>query len=69
MHSQIIGLRVAAFIFGLLALVQLLRLVIQPPIVIAGHLMPLWPSVVAFLVLGRLCVWLLTLARARYPRF
>ena len=69
MHSQIIGLRVAGIIFGLLALAQLLRLVLQPPIVIAGHPMPLWPSVVAFLVLGRLCLWLLTLARARYPRF
>lgn len=69
MHSQIIGLRVAGLIFGLLAVVQLLRLVFQPAIVISGHTMPLWPSVVAFLVLGRLCLWLLTLARARYPRF
>jgi len=52
-----------------MALLQLLHLIFQPLIVINGHTMPLWPSVVAFLVLGRLCVYFLKLARARYPRF
>ncbi len=69
MQSQIVGLRVAGVLFGLMALLQLLHLIFQPLIVINGHTMPLWPSVVAFLILGRLCVYFLKLARARYPRF
>ena len=45
MNSQILGLRVASIIFGLMSLAQLLRLVIQPEVLVAGHRMPLWPSV------------------------
>jgi hypothetical protein len=61
MNSQITGLRVAGIVFGLMSLAQLLRLIIQPMIVVAGHVMPLWPSVLAFLILASLCFWLLRL--------
>ena len=64
MNSQIMGLRVAGIVFGLMSLAQLLRLIIQPMVVVAGHTMPLWPSVLAFLVLAGLCLWLLNLARS-----
>ena len=64
MNSQIMGLRVAGIVFGLMSLAQLLRLIIQPMVVVAGHTMPLWPSVLAFLILASLCLWLLTLARS-----
>ena len=64
MNSQTMGLRVASAVFGLMALAQLLRLIIQPAVVVAGHMMPLWPSVLALLILGSLCSWLFTLARA-----
>jgi hypothetical protein len=39
MNSQILGLRVATIIFGLMSLAQLLRLVIQPEVLVAGHQM------------------------------
>jgi hypothetical protein len=41
MNSQVLGLRVASIIFGLMSLAQLLRLVIQPEVLVAGHQMPL----------------------------
>ena len=63
MNSQITGLRVASVVFGLIALAQLVRLVIRPEVLVAGHRMPLWPSVLAFLILGGLSRWLWKLAR------
>jgi hypothetical protein len=64
MSSQITGLRVASVVFGLLAIAQLLRLVIRPEVIVAGHPMPLWPSVLAFVILSSLCLWMWQLARA-----
>ena len=61
MNSQIMGLRVAGVVFGLMSLAQLLRLIIQPTVLVAGHLLPLWPSILAFLILASLCFWLLQL--------
>jgi hypothetical protein len=52
MNSQILGSRVASIIFGLMSLAQLLRLVIQPEVLVAGRQMPLWPSVLALVILG-----------------
>ena len=63
MNSQIVGLRVASIIFGLISLAQLMRLVIQPEVIVAGHQMPLWPSVLAFLIFGGLSIWLWNLSR------
>lgn len=58
MNSQIIGLRVAGAVFGLLCTGQLLRLLIRPEVLIAGHRLPLWPSALAFLVMGSLSFWM-----------
>lgn len=58
MNSQIIGLRVAGTIFGLMGLGQLGRLIIRPEILVAGHQMPLWPSVVALLIVGAMSCWM-----------
>lgn len=63
MNSQTTGLRVAGSVFGLMAVAQLLRVILQPVVIIAGHTVPLWPSILAFLVLASLCFWLLNLAR------
>jgi hypothetical protein len=63
MDSPILGLRVAGVIFALLFLGQLARLVLQPQIVVAGYEMPLWPSVLALLVLAGLSFWMWKLAR------
>jgi hypothetical protein len=62
MKSQVLGLRVASAVFGLMSLAQLARLLIRPEVLVAGHVMPLWPSALAFVVLGSLSLWLWKLA-------
>ena len=57
-----LGLNVASFIFGLICLVQLLRLVMRAEISVAGYQLPLWPSALAFAILGALSLWLWRLA-------
>jgi hypothetical protein len=64
MNSQVTGLRVAGVVFGLMSLAQLLRLIIQPLIVVAGHVVPLWPSILACMLLASLSYWLLQLTHA-----
>jgi hypothetical protein len=66
MNSQITGLRVASVVFGLMAIAQLGRLVIRPEVLVAGYSMPLWPSMLALVILGGLSLWMWTLL-ARQP--
>jgi hypothetical protein len=63
MNSQKTGLRVASVVFFLMAIAQLGRLLIRPEVLVAGYSMPLWPSVLAFVILGGLSVWMWKLAR------
>ena len=63
MNSPIFGLRVASAAFGLMTLAQAARLVIRPHILVNGYEMPLWPSLIAAIVLGGLCLWMWGLAR------
>jgi hypothetical protein len=65
MKSQILGLKVASIIFGLMCLAQLLRLVVRPEVLVAGHHVPLWPSGLAFIILGGLSLWLWKLSRTK----
>jgi hypothetical protein len=51
----------------LLALVQLLRLVLGWPVQVTGMTIPLWPSVIAFLIAGGLGVWGLRCASSKDP--
>jgi hypothetical protein len=41
----------------------LVRLVVRPEVLVAGHPMPLWPSALACIILGGLSVWMWKLAR------
>jgi len=66
-HSRTQGLRVASVIFGLMAIAQLGRLALRPEVLVAGHALPLWPSMVAVIVLGGLSVWLWKLTRSGSP--
>jgi hypothetical protein len=63
MNSKTLGLRVACVVFGLMAIAQLVRLVIHPEVLVAGHPMPLWPSVLAFPILSALSLWMWKLGR------
>jgi hypothetical protein len=63
MDSQILGLRIASVVFGLISIGQLTRLIIRPEVLVGGYLIPLWPSALAFLILGGLSLWLWRLTR------
>lgn len=58
MNSQIIGLRFAGTIFGIMCIGQLVRLLIRPEILVAGYQMPLWPSAVALVITGGMSFWM-----------
>lgn len=62
MKSSVLGLRVASAVFCLMSLAQLARLLIHPQVLVAGHEIPLWPSVLALVVLGGLSLWMWKLA-------
>ncbi len=49
---------VAAIAFWLIALAQLLRVLLGVRVTAGSHDIPLWLSVVAFVVLGALGLWL-----------
>lgn len=63
MRSQITGLRVASVVFGLIALAQLMRLITHPAVFVAGSPMPLWPSLLGFLIMGGLSFWMWALTQ------
>jgi len=52
----------AGVLFGLLSIAQLLRLVIKPAVYVGAHMIPLWPSAIAFLIFGAMALWMLNLA-------
>jgi hypothetical protein len=58
MNSNVIGLRIASTLFGLVCLAQLARLVMHIEVLIAGHTAPFWVSGVALIVTGTLSIWL-----------
>jgi hypothetical protein len=49
---------VAAIVFWLIALAQLLRVLLRVQVTAGGHDIPVWASAVAFVVLGALGLWL-----------
>jgi hypothetical protein len=59
-------LRVASAVFGLICLAQVLRLIFRPEILVAGLVMPLWPSAVVAVVMGLLSYWMWGLAAQQH---
>lgn len=58
MNSQLVGLRVAGAIFGLISLGHLLRLVTGAEVLLAGYQVPLWLSAFGLVIAGGLSLWL-----------
>jgi hypothetical protein len=63
MKAQVLGLRVAGTVFGFMSLAQLARFIMRADLLVAGYHLPLWPSALAFAVLGVLSLWLWKLSR------
>ena len=58
--------QISGVIFGVIALLHIVRLVLDWPAQIAGWAVPLWISWIAIFAAGALCVWAFRLAaRAR----
>lgn len=56
---NIVPVVIAAFIFALVALVHLVRLLSPFPIILAGYIVPVWISGLAFILSGLMSIWLL----------
>jgi hypothetical protein len=65
MSSQVTGLRVAGTLFGVVAIIHLLRLFTRIDIRIGSWEMPLWLNIVGLLVAAGLCAWLWILSNPR----
>ncbi len=60
---QKIALRTAGTIFLLVAIAHLVRLILGPQIMVGNFVMPLWPSVIAFVVMLALAIWMFKSAK------
>jgi hypothetical protein len=50
--------RIGAVVFGIVAIAHLLRVIFHLPVIIGGYSVPMWMSVIAFLISGLLAVML-----------
>lgn len=63
MNSPSLGLMVACATFALMSLAQLTRLLAGAEVTVNGHILPLWASAVAFVIVGSLSIWMGRLSR------
>jgi len=54
---------ISGAVFGVVALVHAVRLLLDWPAQMAGWVVPMWVSWIAILAAGALCVWAFRLAR------
>lgn len=60
-------LQITGALFGLIAVVHVLRLIRHWPIQLAEHSIPLWASWVGLIVAGALSIWAARLLRVTGP--
>ena len=56
--------RVSGVFCGLIAVAQFVRAALQVSLEVGGIVIPIWPSVVAFLIFGGLATWAWRTAKA-----
>jgi hypothetical protein len=64
-NSMILGLRISGSIFGLVAILHLLRIISGASVMIDCWLMPIWVNVMGLVGGGFLCVWLWMLSMSK----
>ena len=57
MKSKTLALRVAGTVFGIIALIHLLRLITGISVIIVGEPLPMWVNIADLLATGFLCAW------------
>jgi uncharacterized membrane protein YecN with MAPEG domain len=65
MNSQRTGLRVAAVIFGIVAIGHIARLLAHSKVLVGRFTVPMELSWVALIVSGLLCIWMWRLSATR----
>lgn len=58
MNARTFGLRLAGTIFGLVAILHLLRVVTNIPVIIGDWLMPVWVNLLELIVTAAFSFWL-----------
>ena len=58
MATKNFALRIAGFIFGVVSILHLVRIVTGIPIIIGTWVLPLWINYMGLVVTGFLCGWL-----------
>jgi len=58
MGSQKAALNAAGVIFLVISILQLLRVIFKPEVIVMGIVIPLWPNAVAFVVFFLLSLWM-----------
>lgn len=61
--KKVVALRLTAVIFLLVSLFHLLRLILKIDVMVGNFVLPMWSSVVGFLVMFTLAVWVLSLLK------
>ena len=64
MNSKNFWLRIAGTIFGIVAIIHLLRIVTGVPVMIGGFLLPIWVNWMGLVVTVFLCNWLWRLSKS-----
>jgi hypothetical protein len=52
------ALKVSGTVFLIIAVLQLLRFMLKIEVIAAGHVIPLWASLLAFIVMTLLALWM-----------
>ena len=61
--ARVVALRLTAVIFLLVSLFHLLRLILKIDVTVGTFVLPMWSSVVGFLVMFMLAMWVLSLLK------
>jgi hypothetical protein len=64
MNSSQTGLRVAAAVFAVVAILQLTRLLAHFEITVNGHVVPFWPNAIVMVIAAGLSAWMWRLSTA-----
>jgi hypothetical protein len=57
-ESKKAALNTAGVVFLIISILQLLRVIFKPEVIVAGNVIPLWPNAIAFALFFLLSLWM-----------